>query len=351
MIPEGSSSGLTVQEKNDTPVDITGSPTPPPPLVAEILEVDAPSPRKLEEPVLVPQTNMFAVLQEIDDDVENERTLAEDNDGIENVFTEVREDQMPITSNDDAVETVAADKKYFPDDSFVPTQVDCEEDNQVFDGVWSEGEKDATEVIVKDQGATSVQKKHGRKSKAKKANMIEGGDFNVIRSSDEYSWNSLQDFAAIDEFNQCIEVNNLMEVLLFVILFSPEWIDVFLKVSVEHLPQTMSDHSPLLLIFDVQTEDKPRLFRFQKMWVRRSNFKELVQESWSQPVESFGMMAFSMNLRRLKFVLKEWNKKQFGDAFQNLRLAEEKMEVLESTYDHSGNASDRQRLNAANAEL
>ncbi|CAI9099227.1 OLC1v1036012C1 [Oldenlandia corymbosa var. corymbosa] len=327
MIPEGSSSGLTMKEKNYIPVDITGSPTPP--LVAEIPEIEASSPRKLEEPALVPQNNMFAVLQEIDDDddVENERVLAEDDDGVENVFTEERENnQLTISRSDDNLKTVAPDKQYFPDDSFVPTQVNREEEDHITDGVWSGGEKDADEVIVNDQVALSVKKKCGRKSKEEKANMIE-----VLG---QILWEFVLDFAAIDEFNQCVEVTNLMEVSpigddftwggtrntgwvskkLDWILFSPEWTDVFPKVSVEHLSRTTSDHNHLLLQFDVQTESKPRLFRLQKMWLRRSNFKEMVQASWSQPVGSFGMLAFSMKLRRLKLVLKEWNKTQFGDV-------------------------------------
>ncbi|CAI9102519.1 OLC1v1000801C1 [Oldenlandia corymbosa var. corymbosa] len=179
-------------------------------------------------------------------------------------------------------------------------------------------------------------------------------------SLEEYSGNSIQDYDAIDEFNQCIEANNLMEAhyvgdeftwggtrttgwvskKLDHILFSQEWMEIFPRVSIELLSRTISDHSPLLLRFDTQLETRPRCFRFQKMWLRRGDFKNIVKASWLQPANRFGMMAFSIKLCRLKLVLKEWNKTHFGDVFENLRNAEERVKELEVLYDHSGHEND-----------
>ncbi|CAI9114897.1 OLC1v1015714C1 [Oldenlandia corymbosa var. corymbosa] len=81
---------------------------------------------------------------------------------------------------------------------------------------------------------------------------------------------------------------------------------------------------------------KPKLFRFQQMWLRRAEFKDVVQESWSQPVRGFGMLAFSTKLRRLKMKLKELNKEPFGDVFKNLKLADDRVHDMEIVFDHSG---------------
>ncbi|CAI9094743.1 OLC1v1030530C1 [Oldenlandia corymbosa var. corymbosa] len=138
---------------------------------------------------------------------------------------------------------------------------------------------------------------------------IIGGDFNVIRSLEEYSGTLVQDYNAIEDYNECIESCGLLEAhtigedytwggmrqmgwvskKLDRVLFSEEWEDLFLNTSIENLNRTSSDYCPMLLTFALQGDSKPRLFRFQNMWLRRSNFFHVVQENWEQPVDSFAI--------------------------------------------------------------
>ncbi|CAI9106311.1 OLC1v1005440C1 [Oldenlandia corymbosa var. corymbosa] len=259
------------------------------------------------------QANKFAILQSCDDNTDViadnvQENAYEDSDDVENIFTE-------------------DPKLFYPDDSLAADLLVLDDDDDAYEESWSEGDKDTPVLAGNAQGELTTKKRRGHKTKDERAKLI-----------------AVQDYGAIDEFNQCIEENNLMEIpsvgddftwggtratgwvskKLDRILFSPEWMDVFLKVSIELLSRTTSDHSPLLLQFDAQLESKPRSFRFQKMWLRRGDFKDLVQYNWSQPVWGSGMLAFSLKLCRLKLALKEWNKLHFGDVFQNLKLAEDK---------------------------
>ncbi|CAI9094473.1 OLC1v1030219C1 [Oldenlandia corymbosa var. corymbosa] len=93
------------------------------------------------------------------------------------------------------------------------------------------------------------------------------------------------------------------------------------------------------------------IFRFQKMWLRRPEFLAMVKQNWDHPYDAFGMLRFSLKLRRLKAKLKEWNKETFGDVFANLKAAEKKVQDLEGVYDSTGVIQDRVRLNAAKANL
>ncbi|CAI9090064.1 OLC1v1024754C1 [Oldenlandia corymbosa var. corymbosa] len=178
---------------------------------------------------------------------------------------------------------------------------------------------------------------------------VVGGDYNVIRNLEEYEGSSQQDMGALDEFNDLINDGNLLELppdgnlhtwkgmrqngrvlkRLDRLLFTQEWLTLFPVALIHHLNRSTSDHAPLLLQYKAEMEAKPRLFRFQKMWLQRNNFLEVVKENWEQPIDHHGMLAFSLKLRRLKARLKEWNKVEFGDVFQNLKEAEEDVRIKE----------------------
>ncbi|CAI9099578.1 OLC1v1036424C1 [Oldenlandia corymbosa var. corymbosa] len=144
-----------------------------------------------------------------------------------------------------------------------------------------------------------------------------GGDYNVIRSLEEYDGNSQPEQGAIDDFNCWIGSCRLMELnplrnlytwkgnrqngrvlkRLDRILFNQEWMTLFTISSVHHLSRSTSDHAPLLHRFRVDSETWPSIFQFQKMWMRRNDFLGIVKESWVHPIEAFGMLRFSLKLR------------------------------------------------------
>ncbi|CAI9094816.1 OLC1v1030616C1 [Oldenlandia corymbosa var. corymbosa] len=341
----GSTFGLTTKEKGSIPVDIVDSTPHDSGEVGSLAQttqlvvlqddvLNDCSEMNKTEPVM--QANQFAILQSCDDN----------GDAIADIVQENADEDSDDVENDP--------KLFYPDDSLTADLLVSDDDDDAYEESWSERDKDMPDLAVNEQGELTTKKRRGRKTKDERAKLI-----------------AVQDYGAIDRFNRCIKENNLMEIpsvgddftwggmratgwvskKLDRILFPPEWMDVFPKVSIELLSRTTSDYSLFLLQFDGQLESKPRSFRFQKMWPQRGDFKDLVQYNWLHPVWGSRMLAFSLKLRRLKLALKEWNKLHFGDVFQNLKLAEDKVKELEIAYDRSGHMNDRQNLSLARAHL
>ncbi|KAJ8752695.1 hypothetical protein K2173_006497 [Erythroxylum novogranatense] len=101
---------------------------------------------------------------------------------------------------------------------------------------------------------------------------------------------------------------------------------------VELLNRATSDHSPMLYNCATPTS-VPSSFKFQDMWIRHPTFQSTVVASWEQPQEGYGMYRFSRKLRRLKEVLKHWNKDVFGNVFDRVRQAEATVKSLEQIFD------------------
>ncbi|CAI9105217.1 OLC1v1004090C1 [Oldenlandia corymbosa var. corymbosa] len=166
------------------------------------------------------------------------------------------------------------------------------------------------------------------------------GETNVIQNLEEYEGFSQQDMGAIDEFNDFINNCNMLEFPLVGnlytwkgtrqagrvlkrldrLLFTQEWLSLFPVALVHHLNRSTSDHAPLLLQYKVDMDTKPRIFRFQKMWFRRSSFFEVVKENWDQPIEHQATTAgltvvFGVLLSNLEvYLIEEFNIKRISAA-------------------------------------
>lgn len=176
------------------------------------------------------------------------------------------------------------------------------------------------------------------------APLMVGGYFNVVASLSECAGPSPQNLSAINEFAEFLCSVDLRELpvqgsqftwsgvrqrgrlwrKLDRLLFNSQWLSVFPSSAVEVLNRATSDHNPLLFSYTVDTP-KPSVFRFQNMWTTRSDFMAVVRNSWDVPAPGFGMYKFSVKLRRLKVVLKAWNRDVFGNFNRNIREAEERV--------------------------
>ncbi|GAA0161116.1 hypothetical protein LIER_17510 [Lithospermum erythrorhizon] len=70
----------------------------------------------------------------------------------------------------------------------------------------------------------------------------------------------------------------------------------------------MSDHTPLLLECVSQGSRSLGGFKFQQMWLRHEGFYKLVEDSWALPVYGAPIFMFWMKLKRMKALLKSWNR-------------------------------------------
>ncbi|XP_020271823.1 uncharacterized protein LOC109846993 [Asparagus officinalis] len=96
---------------------------------------------------------------------------------------------------------------------------------------------------------------------------------------------------------------------------------------VEYLLPKCSDHSPALIsIADDGMEEGKKPFKFFNMWVRHSDYFSIVKSIWEQNVEGYKMFSFHTKLRKLKFALKNLNKKYFMNISVQVCRAKEELE-------------------------
>ena len=132
-------------------------------------------------------------------------------------------------------------------------------------------------------------------------------------------------------------------------LINQNWLSQSWNAAVEVLSRSTSDHSPLLLRIISPASQVPRPFRFQHFWMLRSDFMSIVKHNWELPVDFYGPYKFAWKLKRLKIVLKQWNKNVVGNLFSNLKQAETDLQFQEAQFDASGSVADLVTLNECQA--
>ncbi|XP_026452150.1 uncharacterized protein LOC113352555 [Papaver somniferum] len=115
------------------------------------------------------------------------------------------------------------------------------------------------------------------------------------------------------------------------------------------LPMVCSDNSPIFG-FAFENPRPARVpFRIQKMWLSHPGFMQLVERSWSLDLNGAPPFVFTSKLKRLKEVLKIWNRTIFGDVQFHLKQAELKLETENDFLDYDP-ADEFQFLRVADAK-
>ncbi|XVE95435.1 hypothetical protein REPUB_Repub02eG0096900 [Reevesia pubescens] len=96
-------------------------------------------------------------------------------------------------------------------------------------------------------------------------------------------------------------------------LANSKWCDLFNSISVMNLPRTYSDHHPVCVKVNCQTDLRNRSlsFRFERAWMLHDKFMEEINNSWG---DNFSGM--HDQLTALVVRLKLWSKKEFGDIYR-----------------------------------
>ncbi|KAG2712257.1 hypothetical protein I3760_04G116000 [Carya illinoinensis] len=149
------------------------------------------------------------------------------------------------------------------------------------------------------------------------------GDFNTIRGEEEHCGGRPRLRAAIDEFNEFIDNYGFIEMKTVG--------NVFPNACCKYMARSTSDHTPLSFVFkNLGTRYGPSSFKFQQMLVSYSNFLNVVKENWSVSVDTMGLIGLATKLKKLKIVLKDWNRHIFGHTDTNIQALENKIEQLET---------------------
>ncbi|KAF9616543.1 hypothetical protein IFM89_030004 [Coptis chinensis] len=132
-------------------------------------------------------------------------------------------------------------------------------------------------------------------------------------------------------------------------LCNANWSYTFPGWKYKVVSRICSDHSPIMggIISIPRPNNMP--FKFFNMWCSHPKFREVVMESWQEPIMGHSLYILTQKLKRLKGVLKKWNK----DTFGNIRFkVEEETKRLEQMHEHfeSGNVSEDFVMNMVDQE-
>lgn len=118
-----------------------------------------------------------------------------------------------------------------------------------------------------------------------------------------------------------------------------------------HLNRVASDHSPLLVTCKAATDQVPRSFRFLNVWVAHHSFLDVVREAWSFQSDCRPIKALLLKLKKVKEMLRVWNKDVFGNVVDRVREAEEDVRCKEVLLEENQSEEALLSLNQAEGVL
>ena len=113
------------------------------------------------------------------------------------------------------------------------------------------------------------------------------------------------------------------------------------------------DHAPLLLYISKPDVDGPWPFKFLDVWLEDGGCLSVIKNSWVAPVCDEGDMSFRwfLKLKRLKGDLRDWNRNHFGDIFEKVKVAAEKLKVAQTNLEAAFSDTCLQEVITAQQEL
>ncbi|KAG2692695.1 hypothetical protein I3760_08G064400 [Carya illinoinensis] len=177
----------------------------------------------------------------------------------------------------------------------------------------------------------------------------------------------------MDEFNVFIESTRLMELRskgnhfswcngqeglarrwsrLDRSLVNAAFLELFPNASMQYLSRRTSDHSPLLIrLEEFHSSYGFPPFKFHQMWVTHESFLSCIAGAWEDDIEDFDMVRLAQKLKRLKPILRVWNRDVFGNIKTQMGYLEERLAKLENKLQVEFHAEDEQDYLVTKAEL
>jgi hypothetical protein len=165
------------------------------------------------------------------------------------------------------------------------------------------------------------------------------GDFNEILRQEEQLGPNTRDSSQIAGFREAVDVCGLADlgykgldwtfekrvtggqfcrVRLDRALASPSWSSLFPFASLEHMTAAKSDHSPILLLNDLNNVnprwDKKKPFRYECAWETHGSFKDVVAEAWNGEGPAGSVSELANKLNTVADSLSRWGRHTFGSV-------------------------------------
>ncbi|KAF9622621.1 hypothetical protein IFM89_032520 [Coptis chinensis] len=196
------------------------------------------------------------------------------------------------------------------------------------------------------------------------------GDFNAYLSVSEKRGGNNPMAASMNDFRDFMNNNQLMEVpnsgfqltwwnkqvgdfkilgKLDRMLCNVNWSSTFPGWKYKVVSRICSDHSPLMggSISIPRPNNMP--FKFFNMWCSHPKFKDVVMESWQEPLSGHSLYILTQKLKRLKAALKKWNKETFGNIRFKVEEETKRLELMHEQFE-SGDVTEDFVMNMVDQE-
>lgn len=198
-----------------------------------------------------------------------------------------------------------------------------------------------------------------------------GGDFNVVAAAHEkrgpkaINQGDVHDFNSFildaglsdagfqgNDFTWCNDLHSSENTWerLDRVMYDNSFLQFAPSLSVAHLTRTHSDHCPLLLSLHNRLAS-PSSFKFFRMWTTHDTFMQTVENSWNEVITGEPFIVLHRKLKRLKLVLKKWNKEIFGNIHATKFALETKVAMLENQIQQQWTAMESTALQSARIQL
>lgn len=170
------------------------------------------------------------------------------------------------------------------------------------------------------------------------------GDFNEVLRREEHmgqndrAWSQIQQFREVVDacaladigyvgmdwtFAKKVAWGQYCRVRLDHVLASNEWCSMFPFVTLRHLTTVKSDHSPILLMNELEANNRriaiDRPFRYEVMWERHEEFNRVFQQAWTSRPKSATAAELREKLHTIAAALSSWSSQSFGSVRKELR--------------------------------
>ncbi|XP_042973037.1 uncharacterized protein LOC122304836 [Carya illinoinensis] len=170
------------------------------------------------------------------------------------------------------------------------------------------------------------------------------GDFNIICGEEEHHGGRPRLRVAIDEFNEFIDNCGFVDMKAVGSKFS--WCN-----GQRGLAQSWSKLDRCLMNAVAASAFPDALCKYMQMWVSHSNFWDVVNDTWNASIETMGLPGLATKLKKVKIVLKDWNRRIFGHTETKIQDLETQIEQLESQLQEGFSKDTEQVLLGAKEEL
>ncbi|XP_074299121.1 uncharacterized protein LOC141630151 [Silene latifolia] len=171
------------------------------------------------------------------------------------------------------------------------------------------------------------------------------GDFNVVRDVRERISNTPPNLADILDWNSCLlhcgvaditssgcemTWTNKQDIDTFVwskldrALTNADWQLQYPATSAVFLPAGVSDHSPILVTVFEDKHSGSR-FSFLHCWINHSDYHDLVNEAWREPVQGSLIFTLFGKLKHVKKRLKTLHKENFTKISQRVHTVRDQL--------------------------